>query len=167
MLFGCSNFPNSATTQYKIINKAGTVVQDWTATGVTERVISAAANMSIYQIDIADTVIHTGFEGWIFWRTSDELYTASEVINLATAHLYYPTGLIVTDAGNTSSFFKTDLTSATDDVYKDCFLLFITGALKEQQKKITYYNGTTKFIRTSTAFTGIPAGSSGFKIINR
>lgn len=165
MLFGCSNFPNSATVQFKIITKAGVLTQDWTATGVTERVISATANMSVYQIDT--TLIDSGFEGWIFWRTSDELYTASEIISLADSQLFYPSGAIVADGANTAQTFKTDLASAVNDTYKDSFLLFISGTLIDQQKKIVTYLGSSKFITVATAFTSAPTAADVFKIINR
>ena len=165
MLFGCSNFPNSATVQFKIIEKDGTLTQDWIATGVIERVISDTVNMSIYQIDT--TLINSGFEGWIFWRTSDELYTASELISLADSQLFYPSGAVVTDAANTAQMFKTDLASSTNDVYKDSFLLFISGALIDQQKKITTYLGSTKFITVVNPFTAAPTAADKFKVINR
>lgn len=165
MLFGCENFPNSATVQFKIIDKDNTLIQDWTATGIVERVISVTANMSVYQIDT--TLINSGFEGWIFFRTSDELYTASKLINLADSQLFYPSGAVVADAANTAQTFKTDLASATNDTYKDSFLLFISGTLIDQQKKIITYLGTSKFISVATSFTAAPTAADVFKIINR
>lgn len=77
-----------------------------------------------------------------------------------------PTGAVVTDAGNTASSFKTDRTEAVADYWKDALLVFVTGNLAGQVKKVTAYNGTTKVITTG-AFTGAPAGSDAFILVNR
>lgn len=50
MLLATSPWPSSKTVSYKIIDKDGTVIQDWTSYGVTERQIDATAALSIYQV---------------------------------------------------------------------------------------------------------------------
>ena len=77
-----------------------------------------------------------------------------------------PTGSIVADGSNTASTFKTDLTDATTDLYKDCLLVFITGTLGNQVKKISAYNGGTNFITLTSALTSIPTVNDKFLIIN-
>jgi hypothetical protein len=76
-------------------------------------------------------------------------------------------GAIVSDAGNTTSAFKTDLTSSEDDAYKDLLILYLSGANKDQVKKCSGYNGTTKVLSASTAFTDVPAAGDKFRILNR
>ncbi len=77
-----------------------------------------------------------------------------------------PTGLIVTDAGNLAITFKTNLTSAVDDYWKDCLILFNTGTLAGQVKKVSAYTGATKFITVASAFTGTPANGDQFTLVN-
>jgi hypothetical protein len=73
---------------------------------------------------------------------------------------------VVADGSNTASTFKTDLAAATTDFYKDCLVAFQTGALAGQVKKISGYNGTTKFVTVSAAFTGTPAAADICKVVN-
>jgi hypothetical protein len=79
-----------------------------------------------------------------------------------------PTGAVVDNAGNTASTFETDLASAVDDFYRDAFLQITSDALAGQVRKITAYNGTTKFV-TTDAFTAEPSAGGDtptFVIIN-
>ncbi|HEU0138938.1 MAG TPA: hypothetical protein VFQ79_04475 [Bryobacteraceae bacterium] len=46
-----------------------------------------------------------------------------------------PSGTVFADAGNTASQFKTDRTEGTTDHWKDCLLLFTSGALAGQVKR--------------------------------
>jgi hypothetical protein len=77
-----------------------------------------------------------------------------------------PTGAVATDAGNSATSFKTTLTSAVDDFWKDALLLITSGALLGQHKKVTGYNGTTKIVAVE-AFTATPADDVTFMLINR
>ena len=74
---------------------------------------------------------------------------------------------VVADGGNTTSTFKTGLTSITDDFWNDLTILFTSGNNAGQARKILDYDGTTKFITVSTAFSNIPAGTDTFLIIGR
>lgn len=78
----------------------------------------------------------------------------------------YPAGTVLTDGGNSSSSFKTDLTESTTDHWKDSLILFTSGTLAGQLKKVSGYNGTTKFITVSAAFTGTPSNGDGFILVN-
>lgn len=85
-------------------------------------------------------------------------------------HLSIPTtgernGAVVADGGNTSSTFLTDLTETDNDVWKDALLLFTSGALVGQIKKVGAYDGTTKFISTEQ-FTSAPSDTDRFLLIN-
>jgi hypothetical protein len=77
-----------------------------------------------------------------------------------------PAGAVVSDAGNSATSFKTDLSEATNDYWKDTLLLFTSGALAGQVKKVSSYNGTTKVITVASAFTGTPAAGDTFLLIN-
>jgi hypothetical protein len=76
------------------------------------------------------------------------------------------TGTVQTDAGNSATSFKTDLASTTNDQWKDALIVFTSGSLAGQVKKITAYNGTTKVVTTG-AFTGTPSASDAFVLINK
>src|SRR5574341_1350566 len=77
-----------------------------------------------------------------------------------------PTGAIVADAGNTTATFKTNLTEAVDNFWIRAFIKFTSGALINQVRKISGYNGTTKFITVDTVCTSIPAGAVTFVLID-
>lgn len=77
-----------------------------------------------------------------------------------------PTGQVLTDASNSATTFKTDLAATATDYWKDCFLTFTSGALAGQTKKITGYNGSTKFVTFLSGFTGTPSNGDRFRLIN-
>jgi len=87
-------------------------------------------------------------------------------VDLAYATGGQPTGAVVTDGSNTSSTFKTDLSEATNDYWKDALLLFTSGSLIGQVKKISTYDGTTKFVTLSAALTGTPSSGDRFVLVN-
>lgn len=76
------------------------------------------------------------------------------------------TGSVVADGGNTSATFKTDMTESPDDYWKDALLVFTTGTLAGQVKKIADYVAATGFVTTATAFTGAPSAADRFSILN-
>jgi len=82
------------------------------------------------------------------------------------ADITRPTGSVVSDESNTSSTFKTDLSSSTTDYCKRAILKFTSGNLDGQISKITGYNGSTKFVTVQDAFTEEPTASDTFDIIN-
>ena len=75
-------------------------------------------------------------------------------------------GAVVSDAGNSATQFKSDLSGATNDMYKDLLCLFTSGTLAEQVKKVSAYNGTTKIL-TLSAFTGTPSVGDRFVLVNK
>lgn len=77
------------------------------------------------------------------------------------------TGAVATDGSNSATSFKTDLSSAVDNFWNDALLLITSGALAGQVKKITDYDGTSKFVTVETGFTSTPADAVTFAIINR
>ncbi len=77
-----------------------------------------------------------------------------------------PAAAVVSDAGNTPTSFVTDLTSGIVDFWKDALVVFTSGALAGQTKKVTGYNGTTKALTFASGFTSAPAAGSLFLLIN-
>lgn len=73
---------------------------------------------------------------------------------------------VVSDAGNTATTFDTGLTGA-DDVYNDRLLVFTTGALAGQVRKVTDFVAATDFITVGTAFTATPSAGDKGVLINR
>jgi hypothetical protein len=101
------------------------------------------------------------------WTTNPD-GTSKFIVCPDTGHLE-TTALVASDAGNTASTFKTDLTESTNDHWVDVFVVFITGSLLGQCHKVTDYNGTTKFLTFTSpgVFTAAPSAGDRFLIINR
>lgn len=76
------------------------------------------------------------------------------------------TGAVVDDAGNSPSTFKTDLGETADDHWIGAYLKFTSGDLAGQVRKVTVYNGTSKFVTVDPAFTAEPADTDAFDLIN-
>jgi hypothetical protein len=75
------------------------------------------------------------------------------------------TGAVVDDASNSASTFETDRTESTDDYWVWAWLRFTSGSLIGQVRRVTDYNGTTKFV-TTQAFTAEPAAGDTFELIS-
>lgn len=69
----------------------------------------------------------------------------------------------------TTSTFTSDRTEATNDYFKDCLVLFLTGNLAGQVKKVGGYTGSSKLftLASGLVFTAAPANGDFFEIINR
>jgi hypothetical protein len=63
--------------------------------------------------------------------------------------------------------FPTDLTETADGHWNDAFLVFTTGDLAGQVKRIADYDGTSKTITVSGGFTAAPSEGDAFAIVNR
>ena len=108
---------------------------------------------------------------WKVMQLDDATITANQNVNVnqwgGGAVTTFPTGTVSSDAGNTASTFKTDRTESTNDFWKDALLLFTSGSLAGQVKKVSAYNCSTKFVTLSSAFTAAPSASDAFVILNR
>jgi hypothetical protein len=78
----------------------------------------------------------------------------------------YESATIVTDVGNSSTAFKTDRSASTTDDIKDVLVVFTSGSLAGQVKKVSGYNGTSKVITVSSAYTGTPSNGDRFILVN-
>ena len=71
----------------------------------------------------------------------------------------------VNDASATTTAFISNLTESTDGFYHDKVIVFISGSLAGQARHIEDYNGTTKAITVSQAFTSAPSDADEFLIL--
>lgn len=78
----------------------------------------------------------------------------------------YTEAAVATDAGNSTTVFKTTLSEGIDDYWVGAYLKITSGALLGQVKKIYDYVGSTKTITLASALTDVPADDVTFKIIN-
>lgn len=92
--------------------------------------------------------------------------TSKAVLASFEVSLNIPRGSVVADGSNSATTFETDLTESTNDHWKDALLVFVTGALAGQVKKVTGYNGTTKFVTFTSGFTAAPSAGVRFILIN-
>ncbi len=93
--------------------------------------------------------------------------TAKEVIDsFVIESLAKQSGLVVADAGNSVSQFKTNLTQTDNDYWKDALCLICSGNLAGQVKKVSGYDGTTKVLTFATPFTGVVSASDNYELIN-
>lgn len=80
-----------------------------------------------------------------------------------------PSGSVVDDddPDPSATAFETDLAEASNDHYNGAFVVFYSGALAGQSRKISDYDGTTKVLTVATAFTEAPAAGDDFLITGR
>lgn len=131
----------------------------------------AFANTTNLPTEIGTTGVHT------LALTATEMDADTVVVRLVDAGMDVQievietdgetSGAVVADGSNTASTFKTDLTEATNDYWKEAILLFTSGSLAGQVSLVTAYNGTTKFVTLNRALTAAPSASDLFILINR
>lgn len=85
-------------------------------------------------------------------------------ISLATAG--HPSGTVVANGGNTATTFKTSLTEASNDYWKDVLILFTSGTLTGQVRKVVTYTASTAFVILSSALTSTPTAGDRFVLVN-
>lgn len=95
-----------------------------------------------------------------FDATNSVFYDATK---LGVASNTMVTGLAVTGTLSTTQM-STDLTETTNDHYKDRSVIWTSGTLQNQARRITAYNGTTKVL-TFDAATEAPLNNDAFIIV--
>lgn len=81
-------------------------------------------------------------------------------------------GTVAADGTNSSSSFKTDLTETATDYFGGslggCVLVFVSGTNNAvQARRISAYDGTSKFVTVESAFDAIPTDADTFVILGR
>jgi len=81
------------------------------------------------------------------------------------------TGSIIDSGSNTNITFDTDLSEVSNDHYGNSdggtVLVFTSGTNANVGRRITGYNGTTKFVTVESAFPNVPAAADAFAILGR
>lgn len=67
---------------------------------------------------------------------------------------------------NTAQRFKTNLLEGVDEFWKGEQLWFTSGALRDQQREITRYEGNSRVITVTPSFARAPANGDGFILQN-
>lgn len=78
---------------------------------------------------------------------------------------YADLGTVVDDAANSATTFETDLASAVNDFHNEAFLTFISGSLAGQTRRISDYDGSTKFVTLDPAATAEPTAGDTFLVV--
>lgn len=73
---------------------------------------------------------------------------------------------VVADGSNTATTFKTDRAETATDYWKDALVRFTSGNLKGQVRKVTAYDGSTKFVTLSSAFSSAPSAADRFLLVS-
>lgn len=76
-------------------------------------------------------------------------------------------GAIVDHISNDASTFQTDLSEDTNDHYAGNVLAFVDGNNVTQTRRISAYNGTSKFVTVEPAFDAEPSAGDAFFILGR
>lgn len=71
----------------------------------------------------------------------------------------------INDTSATTTSFVTNLTNATDGFYHDKMIVFTSGSLSGQARHVENYNGTTKQITVSQAFSFAPSNGDDFLLL--
>lgn len=141
-----------------------TVTGAWSSGGFVE--VDATNCPGLYRLDVPDgacavgadyVVVNLGFSNVLSEATEIVLDPMPDVLP----------GTVQADAGNLATTFKTNLSSSTDNFYKDCWWLFRTGTLAGQVKQVTSYVGATKFLVFTNGFTAAPNTNDTGVIVNR
>ena len=130
---------------------------------------AAFANTTNLPTELGSTAVYTLAltaaelnANWIHLRVTDAAITT---LNITLETSGEPTGAVVADGSNTAQSFETDLSEATSDYWKDALILFTSGSLINQIKRVAAYDGSSKFITANTPFTGAPSGGDLFVLI--
>ncbi len=146
--------PTFATGDVKISKDGGAFANS------TNAPAAISGTTGIYSLALTSAELDAG---WVHIWISN---AAMDDVHLMLGMSGQPSGLVVADGGNTASTFKTDKPEASNDYWKDALLLFVSGALKGQVKKVSAFNATSDFITVSTAFTAAPTAGDRFLLIN-
>lgn len=144
----------AATVQYKVLDIAKTVVQDWTNTDVVETA-TGVTGYSVYDVIIR---LERGFQGLILWKIPGTTYHAEEPIDLTP--LVYPTLLEMKLGGialeaTASTRLAASAYTAPDNAGIAQIQTDIATAQTDITSLLTYAVGMSKWKNNKLARTGI------------
>jgi hypothetical protein len=102
---------------------------------------------------------------WDPFNVNLSLGNLDAAISDIQARLPRPSGTVATDGGNSATSFKTSLVEVTNH-WKDALLVFTSGALLYQVKKVSAYDGGTKIITVVGGYTATPADGASFILVS-
>lgn len=76
-------------------------------------------------------------------------------------------GHVIADSANSTTSFKTSVTSSVTDFCKGQIIRFVSGNLKGQVRSVTAFDAATSFITVGEAFSEVPAGDDDFVILGK
>lgn len=126
--------------------------------------IDATKKPGLYRLDLPDAALASG-ENWVNIGIHFNGTQHTELKILLDPHPSVPTGKVVADAGNNASTFKTDLSTTATDAHRESFLTFRNGNNAGLTRKVTAFNGTTKFVSFAVPFPTAPATDDQFLLI--
>ena len=167
------------TDNASTFDAASDVVANVTTTGsVTNAVVTDAASRTASQADVSALATSASIAALnnlsavqvenAVWDASLSSHNSAGSTGKALKQL--KEGIIsqdgsVNDAAATATSFVTNLTEAVDGFFHDKVIVFISGSLSGQARHIETYNGTTKSITVSQAFTSAPSDADEFLIL--
>lgn len=167
------------TDSASTFDAANDVVANVTTTGsVTNAVVTDAASRTASQADVSALATSASIAALnnlsavqvenAVWDASLSSHNSAGSTGKALKQL--KEGIIsqdgsVNDAAATATSFVTNLTEAVDGFFHDKVIVFISGSLSGQARHIETYNGTTKSITVSQAFTSAPSDADEFLIL--
>lgn len=165
----------SAGTYGLLVESANAIVADWTDGGrldlLLDGVKAKTDGLNFTGTDVKATLdgeevtpTSASKTGYALSATGLDLIVKFKALLDGT-----PSGSVVddNDPDPTATAFETDLTEASNDHYNGAFVVFYSGALIGQSRKISDYDGTTKILTVATAFTEAPVAGNDFLIIGR
>ena len=166
----------SALNDFDPVNEAVAVVT--TVGSVTNAVVTDAASRTASQADVSSLATSASITALndlsavqvenAIWDASLSGHNSGGSTGKALKQL--KEGVIsqdgsVNDASATATSFVSNLTEAVNGFFHDKVIVFISGDLAGQARHIEDYNGTTKAIAVSQAFTSAPANTDEFLIL--
>lgn len=155
--------PRGAATQITLATQ--TVTGAHTDGGFVE--VNATNAKGLYRLDLPDAVCASG-ENFALVSIEFDGIIEETILIVLTPMPSQVTGKVVSDAGNSTTQFKTDLASSQDNFYRGAFFDFRTGQNGgAAARKCTAYNGTTKIVTvdSSNPLPFTPAADDEFAVL--
>lgn len=76
-----------------------------------------------------------------------------------------PQGVVVTDGTNSSLVFKVSFVEEPPADFGGALILFVSGPVKHQTRKVSAFNTTSDFVTVTQGFTQTPAPGDAFVLI--
>lgn len=144
------------------ISKDGGALANLTNTPTT-----SPAGSAIVQVTLTDAEMDADRIDILFVDQTSPKEWADLHIHLQPVSDLGTPGSVVADAGNTATSFKTNITSSVTDFCKNQAIRFVSGALKNQVRKVTAFDTATSFITVDAAFSVAPSGGDDFIILGK